>query len=136
SHSSIVGRRAELMAELFLQDLGATFVAKPEPDIGYDFYMGFQNPRGGINNYGVQVKATEQTVPAEFPLKGNLYKSLAYSNIPALLLVANVKQNKLYYGWVNPAKRGENENSPTEKIALKEIDDATKNELRQALLNQ
>jgi hypothetical protein len=36
AQAQVVGRRAELMAELLLQDLQAVFVAKPASDLGYD----------------------------------------------------------------------------------------------------
>ena len=45
SQAEIVGRRAELLAELFLQDLGATFVSRPTDDSGIDFIVAFRMAR-------------------------------------------------------------------------------------------
>jgi Domain of unknown function (DUF4365) len=132
SHASLVGRRAELMAELFLQDLEPTFLARPTTDLGYDFFVGFSNPRGGINTTGVVVKATPQRVPARFPVDIRSYHRLANSNIPGLFLVVDVKHNRLFYAW--PAS-DEHVGNGRHTIALpvSEIDDVSKVQLRRRL---
>lgn len=130
----MVGRRGELMAELFLQDLNPSFVAKPTSDFGYDFYLGFQNPNGGINNYAVQVKATSNPVPPQFPLNTKLFKLLTHSNIPGLLIVADVKQNKLFYAWLTPEKgNADQEGKNIVRIPVTEVNDSVKEELRKKL---
>jgi len=45
SQAEIVARRAELLVELFLQDLGATFVSDPRSATGYDFIVAFRMVR-------------------------------------------------------------------------------------------
>ena len=50
TNKQVISRRGELLAELFLQDLHPSFVAKPTADFGYDFFVGFPNTHGGINN--------------------------------------------------------------------------------------
>jgi hypothetical protein len=45
SQAEIVARRAELIVELFLQDLGATFVSDQSSAMGYDFIVAFPNGR-------------------------------------------------------------------------------------------
>jgi len=130
----MIGRRAELMAELFLQDLNPDFVAKPTSDFGYDFYLGFQNPNGGINNYAVQVKATSRPVPSQFPIKTRLYKLLTYSNIPAFLIVVDVKQNKLYYACFSPEMPKDFQETKTIiRIPVTEVNDLVKEDLRKKL---
>ncbi len=133
SKAYMLGRRGELIVELFLQDLGPPFVAKPTTDFGYDFFVGFSNVDGGINNYAVQVKATERPVPSRFPIQTTLYERLAHSNIPALLIVVDVKQNRLFYAWLTPEcerRRGVH----TIMIPVKEVDDIVKEELRKQLV--
>ncbi len=134
SQTFMTGRRGELIAELFLQDLNPSFVAKPTSDFGYDFYLGFQNANGGINNYAVQVKATSRPVPPRFPLDTELYKFLAHSNIPALLIVVDVKQNKLFYAWLTQ-EMGEVDQKTKKmiRIPVTEVNDLVKKELRQKL---
>jgi hypothetical protein len=44
----IVARGAELLAELFLQDLGAKLISGPASDADYDFIGGFPNSEGGV----------------------------------------------------------------------------------------
>ena len=55
----MIARRAELLAELFLQELQPLFVAQSTGESGYDFFVGFRNPKGGVNNILVEVKSTE-----------------------------------------------------------------------------
>jgi hypothetical protein len=50
----------------------------------------------------VQVQATEQPVAAAVHADAEQYERLAYSNIPALLLVVDVKRNRLFYSWISP----------------------------------
>lgn len=134
SEAYMIGRRGELIAELFLQDLKPAFVAKPTSDFGYDFYLGFQNTNGGINNYAVQVKATSRPVPSRFPINTKLYKLLTYSNIPTLLIVVDVKQNKIYYAWLSPEmSKGVQETQTTIRIPVTEVNDLVKEELRKQL---
>lgn len=136
SHTEIVGRRGELLAELFLQDLNPSFVAKPTSDFGYDFFIGVPNTHGGINNYAVELKATERPVAAHFPVNASLYERLANSNIPALLLVVDVKQNRLFYAWLSSKNLKREAKARTIKIPVTEIDDVVKEELRKQLTGE
>jgi hypothetical protein len=134
SQADMIGRRGELMAELFLQDLNPSFVAKPTSDFGYDFYLGVQNADGGINNYAVQVKATSRPVPSRFPLNMKLFKLLTHSNIPGLLIVADVKHNKLFYAWLTREKGDvDQEGNNIVRIPVTEVNDSVKEELRKKL---
>jgi Domain of unknown function (DUF4365) len=134
SRSELVGRRGELFVELFLQDLKPEFVARPTTDFGYDFFVGFRNPRGGINIIAVEVKSTEQSILDRFPVQQNLYARWANSNIPVLFIVANVKENKLFYHWPSPDAFLESQESNLIKIQLTEIDENNKEELRSRLM--
>ena len=117
---------------MFLQEFNPSFVAKPTTDFGYDFFVGFPNADGGINNYAVEVKATERQVPSRFRMKTSLYERLAYSNIPALLLVVDVKQNRMFYAWLTPEATQSRNEAQTVSIPVTEVDDAAK----EKLLNQ
>jgi hypothetical protein len=135
----MIGRRGELMAELFLQELGATFIAKSTaPDIPYDFFIGFATANGGLNIYAVEVKATEQPISSRYPLRGRLVGYLANSNIPVLLLIVDVKRNRLYYTWgdsiaTTPQYNG---GSLTVMVPVIEIDDSVKTALRDELMTK
>ncbi|MBD1903742.1 DUF4365 domain-containing protein [Trichocoleus sp. DQ-A3] len=133
SQANINGRRAELIAELFFQELKALFVSQPTTDIGFDLFVAFENSEGGINSYIVQIKATEQPVLAHFSISEKQYRYLAYSNIPAMLLVVDVKRNKLYYAWLKPKDSREDKVVATIKIPVREINDDVKEELRRYL---
>ncbi len=130
--AEMVGRRAELMAELFLQDLGAEFVARPSAAVGYDFFVGFNNPEGGVNLAAVEVKATDQPVPARFMVQRRLFRRLVNSNIPVLLLVVNVKDNRLFYA-LPASDPPEDSDANTVSIPLTPVDEAAKDELRHLL---
>ncbi|WP_417913276.1 DUF4365 domain-containing protein [Candidatus Electronema sp. TJ] len=130
-NKQVVKRRGEILAELLLQDMEPFFLAKATADVGYDFLAGFPNEEGGINNYAVQVKATEEPVASAVRTDAEQYERLAHSNIPALLLVIDVKQNKLFYSWITP-HAGEINNNTVE-IPVIEITDAVKKELQQQL---
>lgn len=131
SQPDIVGRRAELMAELFLQDLGATFVSEPTADTGVDFIVAFPNGQGGMNLSAVEVKATEQPVGDFYPLDTKRYKRLAYSNVPSLLLVADAKRNQLYYAW--PGEDDVYSSVRTTRVRLTPIDNEVREQIRERL---
>lgn len=128
-----LGRRGELLAELFLQDLGAEFVARPTADLGYDFFVGFNNPDGGVNLVAVEVKSTDRPVLPRFPVQKQLFRRLAHSNIPVLLLVANVKENTLFYALPRSSEPGVDTNANTVSVPVTPVDEATKIELRHFL---
>lgn len=133
SKAQLIARRAELIAELFFQDLNADYVAQPASNAGYDFLVGFANTRGGTNNYIVEVKATERPVTSLFPLETKLYERLANSNIPALLLVVDVKRNQVFYGRLRPESIEGQRDINTVKIPVIAVDDAVRAELRNEL---
>jgi hypothetical protein len=133
SKNEIIGRRAELLAELFLQELEPEFVARPRDDFEYDFLAGFRNPRGGINNIAVEVKSTEKLAGKHYPISKRKYVRWAYSNIPILLLIINVKENRYYYAWASPEVSSDTGDSETLRVELTEITDSTKAALLEKL---
>ena len=121
------------MAQLFLEDLGAEFVARPTADFGYDFFVGFRNSKGGTNTIAVEVKATDKPLAGHFDMQRRIYERLAYSNIPVLLLVADVKQNRLFYAWPSPDVVNGRRGSNTVRIPITEASDKAMGELRERL---
>ena len=119
------------MVELFLEELGPEFISRPtSPDVGYDLLVGFMNKKGGINTFAVEVKATERPPTGRFQLTRHTFERFAHSNIPGLLLVADVKGNRLYYAWLNARKLT---GTMTVSIPVIELDDASKRVLRKQL---
>jgi hypothetical protein len=123
---AFVERRSELMAELFLQQLNPISLVRSTHDLGYDFLVTFKNRRGGTNTFGVEVKGVDSNVPSSFMVNKVLYNRLVLSNIPSFLLVADVKRNKLFYGWPDPGDR---------RVPLHEVHDQGASELRKRLLD-
>lgn len=133
NRAHMVGRRGELIIELFLQDLAPVYVARSDLDFGYDFFVGFTNAEGGVTTSAVVAKSTEQTVKASFPFPKNRYDELSHSNIPVLLLVANVKTNQLYYAWITSQKTNGREGVHMISIPVNEVDDEAKQIILQQL---
>ncbi len=121
------------MAELFLQELEPAFVAQATADVGFDFFLGFDNAKGGINAYAVEVKASERLFPERYHLDRKIYDRLAQSNIPAFLLVVDVKQNRVYYAWPSRDESPANSASKRLVIPLIELTDEEKVALRTRL---
>jgi len=97
-NGEFVGRRGELMAELFLQNLEPFYLARNNgsKDIGIDFLVGFLNSEGGLNLIAVEVKATEQPTK-RLQISKRTHKLLASSNVPGILLIVDVKENRYFY---------------------------------------
>lgn len=133
SHDGLLGQRAELMAELFLEGLEPISVARPPHDFGYDLLVVFKNSKGGINTFGVEVKATERIVPSRFVIDRRTYGRLAHSTIPGLLLVADVKQNELFFAWPAQVDILRSESSSV-SIPLTQINSKTTAELHKRLV--
>jgi hypothetical protein len=123
----IMGRRSELMAELFLQDLGPRFVAKAPDEFGFDFIVGFTNSRGGVNVIAVEVK-TRQTPLARQQMKAKSYDLLANSNVPGLLLVIDVKNNTVLYHLAEPGRTASSTLSVS--LPLIEVDEVQRSKLK------
>jgi hypothetical protein len=128
----LVARRGELLAELFLQDFAPAFLARPSDDLGYDYLMGLSNPEGGMNFAAVQVKPTERPVSPRMPIRRDAYERMAHSNVPVLLLVVDVKRNRLYYAMADPDARAD-DGARTVVVELTEVDDGAKQELHSRL---
>lgn len=127
-------RRAELMAEIFLQELEPEFVVQPTADeFAFDFLIGFSNQEGGVNTYAVEVTATEQRVEDAYQVPRQLFNRLAHSNIPLLLLVVDVKHNAIYYSWPSQDKCVQVD-AQTVAISLTQVDEDTRKALRQRML--
>ncbi|MFN7935743.1 MAG: DUF4365 domain-containing protein [Bryobacteraceae bacterium] len=122
-----------MLAELFLQDLGATFVSRPTADTGIDFIVAFPNGQGGTNLSAVEVKATEHPVGDFYPLETKWYKRLAHSNVPSLLLVVDAKQNRLYHAWPSPDDVNPKSGVRRVRIPIEPIDEEVKEQIRERL---
>ncbi len=131
--NEFVGRRAELLAELFLQELEPEYLARPTTDLTYDLLAGFRNVNGGINYIAVEVKSSVRMTQDRYPIQRSKYELWANSNIPVLLLIVDVKENRLYFHW--PSKDlAESSKSQQLLVHLTRIDETTKEDLRRRLV--
>lgn len=134
-NADLVRRRGELLAELLLQDLGAEFVARPTSDFGYDYFVGFTNPEGGLNLAAVELKATDRPVQPRCALPRQHFRRLASSNVPVLLLVVDVRANRLFYALPGSYAPNGGSDARTVWLPLTEIGEATRSGLREQLAN-
>lgn len=129
SKKGYVKRRAELLAELFLEELEPDFVAQAEESgFLFDFLIGFPNPEGGVNTFAVELQSTERPPDGSFELEAHVYAKLAHSNIPVLLLLIDVKANVIYFAWP-----GDHEDLPRRngsvKVPVTQVDPETRRAL-------
>lgn len=98
--NELVHRRAEMLANLFLQELKPlTLMQVTMHNTFGDFYAGFRTKTGRLVTIMVEVKATEKPVSGTFRFHGP-----ESSNIPVLILVVDVKSNELFFNWATNAK--------------------------------
>ena len=132
AQSRLTQRRGQLLLELFLEDLNPLFATRSDADdFPYDYLVGFTNPRGGVNTYAVQLKATDGPVPARYPVPRSVHDRLANSNLPGLLVVVDAKADRLFYGWPTEASTGP---GGRPMLRLTEVTPATKSDLRARLI--
>ena len=131
---SVVGRRGELLAELFLQELNPVFISRPTTkDLGYDLLVGFPNEKDGINTFAVEVKSMEKPPGSSVTIPRSIFHRIAHSNVPGLLLVADVKRNRLFYAWLRP---GDSKSAGTGvSIPVTEISETSRRILKRQLEN-
>lgn len=107
--------------------LGPEFLSRPTSGkIGYDLIVGFVNQRNGVNTFAIEVKATERPIGGRFQIVRQNFERLAYSNVPGLLFVADVKRNELSYAWLD---KRESSASASVSVPLIKLDESSKNEL-------
>lgn len=97
-----VARRGELLVQQFLLDLGASYVSPlPSPDLGLDYLAFFSRNDRLQRAIGVEAKATEREVAGRFLVTAALLRRFEDSNIPILLVIADVKRNEIYFTWLH-----------------------------------
>jgi Domain of unknown function (DUF4365) len=99
-----IGQRAELMAQLFLTELGANVWATDDGGGGpFDLIAAFHTEDRKLRISAIEVKSTEQPVGKEFHFQANpkAIRALQHANVPVLFLVVDVKRNELFCGWAS-----------------------------------
>lgn len=95
-----IAQRGELLAQEFLVELGAFFVASLEQaDIGIDYMAFFEKDKNKIVTIGVEIKATEREVNNKYTMSSSLIRRLQSLNIPVLIIISNVKHNEIFFNW-------------------------------------
>jgi len=97
-----VARRGELLVQQLLLDLGASYVSSLQsPDLGLDYLAFFSRDDRLQRAIGVEAKATEREIGGRFSVPASLLRRFEDSNLPILLVVADVKRNELYFAWLH-----------------------------------
>ena len=89
-----------LLAQEFLFELGAISVDLASQKLGFDYLAVFRDDRSS-KIIAVEVKATEDDITGRYRLNRSSYYRLRETNIPVLLVVVNVKQNRLFFEWIS-----------------------------------
>jgi hypothetical protein len=102
---AFVARRAELLVEEFLNDLGPSRLVKAESaKLDFDFVVAFKKPDGGLKYCAVEVKQTEKPIAGDFHfMTGRRFVEASKSNMPTVVIIADTKHNELYYGFASQA---------------------------------
>ena len=124
----IVHERGALLAKMFLEELQPLFLSRPSSDdLGYDFLVGFKNDKSGVNTFAVQVRVTERPPGHCFTISRDIFERATHSNVPALLLVVDAKQNRHYYAWLASGTSGVAAQAVA--VPIIEVTDASKRHL-------
>ena len=126
-----IGRRGELMAEVFLEGLDPAFLGRGEfrNFHEFDFFAGFRNGDGGFNTWPVEVLATANPVgeTGRYRLPRSRFEPLARSSPPVLLLVADALRSELFYAWsdrAEPEPAGEHGGIELYTVPVRRVDEA------------
>jgi hypothetical protein len=99
-----IARRGELLAEQFLLDLSPNYLSPmQDTGIGIDYMAFFSRDDGTVVVIAVEVKATQQEVKGRYSIPSPQALRLLKLNIPALILVVDVKENIIYFNWIKDA---------------------------------
>jgi hypothetical protein len=99
-----VSRRGILLAEQFLLELQPNQLSSVEGPVAlFDYMAFFLRQDGTLITIAVEVKATQQPIKDRFGLHASQIERLVKSNLPVLLVVANVKQNEIFFNWIKDA---------------------------------
>lgn len=103
SRAEMISRRAELLAEMFLEELGAKVTNSPS--LMADYLAFFESAPESVQIVAIQVEAIETPLPDVFPLKTSILNRAAGFNVPTLLLVIDVKLKRIAFAWLDEIAR-------------------------------
>jgi hypothetical protein len=127
THASFIGYRGELMAELFLQELKpVSLLRSPGGSVGFDFLVTFSAKDGGVNSFAVEVRSSDRAIPSRFPVDARAFHRLVASNIPGFFLIADVKQNRMFFSWPDPRAAKTEAKVGTVRIPVTELTESNK----------
>jgi hypothetical protein len=106
--ADFVARRAQLLARLFLQELGASVwvTAGDDGEEPFDSIAAFLTKDQRFRIIAIETQGTELPVGKEvkFPARLKWIRALQHSNVPVLFFVADVKRNQLFCGWARDVR--------------------------------
>lgn len=114
--ADVMSRRSELLAELFLTELGATVTRSPSDVV--DLLAFFETENKALQIMAVEVKTTKSPLPEKFPLSIHVVERAAEFNIPTLLLVVDAKQNRFGFAWLNEIAKSSRRSSNKSQVLV------------------
>jgi hypothetical protein len=96
---AVSARRAELLAELFLQDLRPSALEKTSEASDFDYLVSIRSQQT-TNLFAVEVRAWQDQPRKTYTMKYSRFRRLALLSTPCMLLIADTQNSDLYYSWV------------------------------------
>ena len=136
--NSLKRKRANLLVQLLLQDLGASIWTAQDGIGPFDSIAIFRTKDKKLRLGAIVVKATEETPAQEFRFQEKLDSVCAmhHSNVPVFIFVVDVKASDIFYGLASDIRAG-GSSGKTVRCALRvcPMKDG-KRELLQTILSQ
>jgi hypothetical protein len=107
SVKAIKALRAELLVKIFIEDLKPSqFLKEESGHLDFDFLVAFKTPDGGLKFCAIEIKQTDSVVNGNFRFKTGRRSIEAFkSNMPKIIIVADTKHNRLYYGLASEVRK-------------------------------
>jgi hypothetical protein len=99
SNAEIRARRGEILAQMFLGELGAVTLHEPVKTL--DFLGIFPGKAGGQVVMAVEIKTRDTEIGDTFPVTDSMRRVAEVSNVPLLLMVIDVRRNTFRFGWLD-----------------------------------
>jgi hypothetical protein len=108
-----VTKRGELLTKQFLFEIEPDdlIYTGDHADHLFDYMALFLRPDGSPVTIAIAVTATEEEIEGVYPFKISDLEKFKNSNIPVLILVIDVKRNKIFLNWAKDSIMPEEKDS-------------------------
>lgn len=125
------------MAVLFIRRLDADFTVGMPHNVVGDYHLQFGNPlEAKPKSLLIEVKGTVGPVPGKWPVRaqGRFIESAVRTNTKVMLLVADVLNERLYFGWFDDPNRETHDNGLD--VPVRPVTDQTIDEVKRRVIGE